>query len=217
MPSSIATSSAARSTPLCPPVTIVSRASYASHPARRLFRSWQAAVRRELVDHLGQLLPQAGRHLVTRQAKAGCQHIDDVNSDRAGEIIGRDILVRSPADPGVRNVAESVLLELLEQVAEAAAQRATGRGAAQQAAEPALKQILQPARWSGAHRTAATRAALVWGAAEQAAERALQQVVEPARRGAGWSTAGHTGFDRAALRKPRRAPVWYRLGRGRAG
>ena len=126
----------------------------ASHPARRFVLGRQPAVRRELVDHLRQLLAHAVEQVVARHAEPPRHRVDVVATDRARQVAGRNLPVRPAADPGVGDVAQAVVLELLEQAAEPAAENAAGRRAAEQAAETALQQIAQPAARRGAGVTA---------------------------------------------------------------
>src|SRR6185437_10997284 len=61
-----------------------------SEPAGNLVLSWQAPVRRQMVDHLRQILAEAVEQVVARHAALGCQRIDLVGAERIGEIAGRD-------------------------------------------------------------------------------------------------------------------------------
>src|SRR3954453_19586689 len=108
--------------------------------ARDLVLGRQPSVRRQMVDHLRQILAEAGEQFVARQPALGGQAFDLVGAERIGEIAGRDRLVLALADPGIRGLAVAALLELVQEIATPAAQHAPGRPAREQAAEAALEQ-----------------------------------------------------------------------------
>src|SRR5690348_7883569 len=111
----------------------------------------QPSVRRQVVDHLRQILAEAVEQFVARQAALGGQTLDLVGAEGARKVAGRDRLVLALADPGICSVAVAALLELVEEVAEAAAQHGSGRAAREQATEPALEQIAETAAAAGIH------------------------------------------------------------------
>src|SRR3954470_3573098 len=98
-----------------------------------------------MIDHLRQILAVAGEQLVARQAALGGQAFDLVGAERIGEIAGRDRLVFALADPGIRGLAVTALLKLVEEIAEPAAQHAAGRATREQAAEAALEEVTEAA------------------------------------------------------------------------
>jgi hypothetical protein len=55
-------------------------------------------------------------------------------SQRIGQVLGRDILIWSGTDPGLRDSAVSALLQFLDEVTQAATQHAFRRSAAEQTA-----------------------------------------------------------------------------------
>src|SRR4051794_20621379 len=105
-----------------------------------------------MVDHLWQILAEAGKQVLARQAALGGQALDLVGTECAGEIAGGDRLVLALADPGIRGVAMPALLKLVEETAEPAAEHSAGRAAREQAAKAALEQIAEAAATSGAGR-----------------------------------------------------------------
>ena len=105
----------------------------------------QPPVRRQMVDHVGQILAEALQQFVARQSALRRQMLDLVGAERVGEVARRDLLVGAVADPGIGRVALALLLELVEQVAEAAAEDAAGGAAREQSAEPALEQVAEAA------------------------------------------------------------------------
>src|SRR6478609_7002418 len=98
-----------------------------------------------MIDDVGQELAEALQQLVARQAALGGERLDLVGTEGAAEIAGRDLLVGTVADPGIRGVAVTFLLELVEQVAEPAAQNAASRAACQKSAQSALEHVAKPA------------------------------------------------------------------------
>src|SRR5439155_25456869 len=116
-----------------------------SDSARDLGLGRQPSVGRQVIDHLRQILAEAGEQFVARQAALGRQALDLVGAKRVGEIAGRDRLVLTLADPGVRGFTVTALLELVEEIAEPAAEHAAGRAAREQPAEAALSQVTETA------------------------------------------------------------------------
>src|SRR4051794_22859112 len=103
-----------------------------------------------MIDDVGQILAEAVQQFVARHAALRRQRVDLIGAERAGEIAGGDLLVRTIADPGTRGVAVALLLELVQEVAEAAAEHAARRATCEQAAQSALENI---AETSAAHTT----------------------------------------------------------------
>src|SRR3954468_3890977 len=100
-------------------------------------------MRRQLVDHVGQMLAQAVEQFVARQPGLRRQRVDLIDAERAAEIARRNLLVRSRAHPGIGGIAVAAVLKLLEQVAKAPADHAAGGAACEQAAEPALEKAAE--------------------------------------------------------------------------
>src|SRR5262249_51184641 len=76
--------------------------------------------------------------------------IDPIGTERVRQIVRRDRLVRSVADPRIGRLAVAALLELLEQIAQAATDDVTGRRTAGTAREQAAQQIAEAAAASTA-------------------------------------------------------------------
>src|SRR5487761_2790619 len=66
-----------------------------SKPARQFALGRQPSVRRQMIDHLGQMLAEAIEQFVARQAALRHQAVDLIGAERAGEIAGRNRLVRT--------------------------------------------------------------------------------------------------------------------------
>src|SRR5258708_37557632 len=86
-----------------------------------------------MIDGLGQLLAEAREQFLARQASLRHQAVDLVGAQGAGEIAGRNLLVRAVCDPRTGGLAMATLLQLLEQVAEPARDHAAGGAACEQA------------------------------------------------------------------------------------
>src|SRR5882757_1235151 len=71
----------------------------ASNPFRQFAFVRQPSVRRQMIDHVGQILAEAFQQFVARQAGLRCDGIDLVGAERVGEIAGRNRLVLALADP----------------------------------------------------------------------------------------------------------------------
>ena len=100
----------------------------------------------------------------------GCQHL---GADGLFKLIGSDLLVRSRADPGLRDVALTLLLEALHQLTEPAAEQASKPAPTKAAEKPAEASLLialarsagTTAAQAAEETTQATRLAiLVWSA-----------------------------------------------------
>src|SRR5580704_11119653 len=136
--------------------------SGSSEPVRQFVFRRQPAVRRQMVDHLGQMLAEAIQQVLARQAALRHQAVDLVGAKRVGEIARRDLLVRAWAHPRIGRLAVAVLLEMLEQVAQSAADNAACRATGKHAAEAALENGAKTAKTStkaAAAKTATTKAA----------------------------------------------------------
>src|SRR6516165_10535237 len=157
------------------------------HPPRLLVGR-QAPVWRELIDQVRQMLTKASQQLVHAQAGLLAQRIEGVAAERIRQILGRDLLVRAGADPGLRDATMSAVLQFFYDVAEAAAEHAASRGATEHTAQSAGEEVTQAAAGlcPGASRHAA------WLAAEQPAE----DIFEPPAR----SACTHWGAGRYSAR-----------------
>src|SRR4051794_36093423 len=112
----------------------------------------QPSVRRQMIDHLRQILAEAGEQLVTRQAALGGQALDLVGAERIGEIAWCDRLVPPFAAPVFGGVAMPPLLERFEEIADPAAEHGAGRAAREQAAKAALQQVTEATASARIHR-----------------------------------------------------------------
>src|SRR6476619_8336872 len=117
-----------------------------SEQALRFVFVRHAPVRRELIDEAREILPQPFQQVVASHPGLLRQRVERVASERAREVTLGDRLVRPGADPRMRHVALTILLELLEQPGEAAIEHRAGGGAAEHAAEGAAQQIAEIAR-----------------------------------------------------------------------
>ena len=68
-------------------------AGAASEPAGQFAFGRQPSVRRQMIDHVGQILAEALEQFVARQAALRRTAIDLVGAERVGEIAGRNLLV----------------------------------------------------------------------------------------------------------------------------
>src|SRR5437867_8258646 len=71
----------------------------------------QPAVRRELVDQLRQILTKTGEQIVALHAGLLTQRVERIATERFLQIVGRNLLVWTAADPGLGHMALSALLE----------------------------------------------------------------------------------------------------------
>src|SRR5438270_13905438 len=95
-------------------------------------------VRCHVVDRTRQLVRKFRQQLIARHLELPRKLIDRVGAERLVELIGRDRLVLSGADPGIHLVAKSSLPELIDKATERAGAAETGEQAAKAAAaEPA--------------------------------------------------------------------------------
>jgi hypothetical protein len=76
----------------------------------------QPALRRVLIDGVGQILRQTGKDVFTGQARLLRQGVQNVRSDSLLELLGSDLFVRSGANPRIGNFTVAVLLEPLDQL-----------------------------------------------------------------------------------------------------
>src|SRR5262249_21206365 len=147
------------------------------HHPRRFFLGRHPSVGRELINQLRQMLTKPGKQIVTVHAGLLTQGVQRLAPERFLQIVRRNLLVRAIADPGLRDMAVSALLESFDQVVEAAAQHGSGRGAAEQAAQSATELVVQ---------IAATRCSAGGDATPRAPPEAAADVAAaPARTGAG--------------------------------
>src|SRR6476469_5942723 len=75
------------------------RAVSASKPAGQFSVVRQPSVRRQMIDHIGQILAEPLEQVIARQPALRRQRVDLVGAERAGEIARRNLLVGAVADP----------------------------------------------------------------------------------------------------------------------
>src|SRR4029078_13338628 len=138
----------AAGTQACPPPALTGRSRSDHLP--RLVLARHPAIRRELVDEGGEIMPEPVEQIVASHPGLLRERVERVASERARKGALRDGLVGSGTDPGICNVALAALLELLEQSAETAVEHRAGGGGAENAthgpAEHGAKTSRQPAR-----------------------------------------------------------------------
>src|SRR4029077_14990236 len=96
-----------------------------------------------MIDDAWQILAQPIQQFLTRHGALRRQTLDLIGAECLGEITGRNLLVRSLANPRVGCLAMAALLEPLQEVAKSAADHAAGRAAGEQAAQSALEKIAE--------------------------------------------------------------------------
>src|SRR5215471_14842491 len=128
------------------------------HP-RGLMLGRQPPIWRELIDQVWQMLTQASEQIVHAQAGLLAQGIERIGPERMRQILGRDLLIRAGADPGLRDAAMSAVLQFFYDVPEAAAQHAARCGAAEHTAQSAGEEVTQAAAGLGAGGCATRHAA----------------------------------------------------------
>src|SRR5215813_5084722 len=148
------------------------------HP-RRLLLGRQAPLRGKLINQVRQMLTQASEQIVHAQAGLLAQRIERIAAERIRQILGRDVLIRAGADPGLRDAAMSAVLQFFYDVPEAAAQHAARPSAAEHTAQSAGEEVTQAATGLGAGACATRHAARL------AAEQSAKDIVEPTARTAG--------------------------------
>src|SRR4029077_8438856 len=107
--------------------SIVHGLAHASKQAMDLLFGWHTAVRRQLIDHLRQILTEAAEQFIARHPRLFDECVDPVGTERTPQIIGRYLLVGSGADPRIDGFALAALLELFAQIVQAATEHASGR------------------------------------------------------------------------------------------
>src|SRR5262245_1637324 len=105
------------------------------------------------------MLTQASEQIIHAQAGLLAQRVERVGPERIRQILGRDLLIRSGPDPGLRDAPMSAVLQFLYDVPEAAAQHAARCGAAEHTAQSALEEVTQAAAGLGAGGCATRHAA----------------------------------------------------------
>src|SRR5437763_4457685 len=165
-----------------------------------------AALRRQPVDHVGERLRELRQHVLAWHPGLLRQLVDRFRAERLMQLIRRDLLVGTAADPGIGHVAIAVLLELPQQPAEAAAHRFGGvlaellfrhRRALRIAAEKTAKQSAQPAAGEKAAQAASLSAA-AQKPAEPSPAAALPQAGSEQRKKRNAQRFGHSsaGYPR---------------------
>ena len=82
----------------------------ASHHPRCFLLGRQPPVWRELIDQVWQMLTQASEQIIHAQAGLLAQCVERIAPERIRQILGRDVLIRAGADPGLRDAAMSAVL-----------------------------------------------------------------------------------------------------------
>jgi hypothetical protein len=70
----------------------------------------QPTIRCELIDQVWQMLTKASEQIVHAQAGLLAQCVERIAAERIRQILGRDLLIRAGADPGLRDAAMSAVL-----------------------------------------------------------------------------------------------------------
>ena len=96
-------------------------------------------MRRDVIDRAGQFVRKLREQLLARHLELLRKLIDRVRPDRLIELIRRDRLVLSGADPGIHLVAESPLPELVDKAAKRAGAAETGEQTAKSAGKSPTK------------------------------------------------------------------------------
>jgi hypothetical protein len=65
------------------------------------------------------MLAQAGEQIRPPHARMLAQRVERIAPQRIGQVLGRDILIWSGTDPGLRDSAVSALLQFLDEVTQA--------------------------------------------------------------------------------------------------
>jgi len=63
-----------------------------------------------LIDQVWQMLTQASEQIIHAQAGLLAQCVERIAPERIRQILGRDVLIRAGADPGLRDAAMSAVL-----------------------------------------------------------------------------------------------------------
>jgi len=103
----------------------------------RLFLARQPSIRRKLIDQVRQMLAQPGKQVFPSQAGLLAERVERIAPECICQVVGRDFLILSGIDPGLRDSTVSTVLEFFNEFAEATAQHASSRGAAEQTAQSA--------------------------------------------------------------------------------
>src|SRR5262245_5806401 len=88
------------------------------HEPHYLLPRRKSTVRGKIIHHIRKHAGEFGDDLIARQPGPARQIIDNVAAERHGNLVGTDVLVLAGADPGVDHIAQSLLLELLDEAAE---------------------------------------------------------------------------------------------------
>src|SRR5215471_8396051 len=146
------------------------------------------------------MLTKASQQIVHAQAGLLAQCIERVAAERIRQILRRDLLIRTGADPGLRGAPMSVVLEFFYDVPEAAAEHAASRSPTEHAAQSAGEEVTQTA--------AGPCPAATWHAAWLAAKQSAKNIVQPTARSAGTRcAAGRHPLTRTARRCSLTAPA----------
>lgn len=98
-------------------------------------------LRREMIDHVRQMLAQSIDQFCLRHSSLLRQHLNLIFAQHLRQNVWRNLFIRPLADPGVGNLALTFLLELFEQIIQTTAQHTPGTAAREQAARSTFEQI----------------------------------------------------------------------------
>ena len=137
-------------------------------------------MRRELIDQIRKVHTKAVEQLGATYAGLLRNMVERLAAERVLEIPRRNLLILPTADPGLRNIAMSMLLQVLDQVAETSAEHVAGSSAAEKTAKAAFQQIAQRA----------ARASTGTCAPGTASQQSTQDIAQPASGATGRGSAG---------------------------
>lgn len=84
----------------------------ASHHAGRFLFGRYPAVGRELIDEARELMPQRLEQLVLSHAGPLAQRLERIAPERIGQVVGRNLLVGTGANPGLRGMTMPAVPEI---------------------------------------------------------------------------------------------------------
>jgi hypothetical protein len=89
------------------------------------------------------MLTKASEQILAAHAGLPAERVDRIAAECIDEIVGRNLLVGTGTDPGLRGAAMSAVLESLDEIVECPAQYRPCRGAAEETAQSARDQLAQ--------------------------------------------------------------------------
>ena len=137
-------------------------------------------MRRELIDEIREVLTKAVEQLGATYAGLLRNMVERFTAERVLEIPRRNLLILPTPDPGLGNIAMSMLLQVLDQVAETSAEHVAGSSAAEKTAKAAFQQIAQRA----------ARASTCACAPSTPSQQSTQDIAQPASGATGRGSAG---------------------------